>query len=169
MNCHGYSWEKKRKKKRGAAASLLSFRRNIGKEGMSHQLMWEPHGPLPVCICFWSGKKPDRDRNTDGGLQGVISWQNESSCLLITTLSFLLNIQPHSAHSPRLSSWHPLPLQGSSKLTYCRETHRNVICVYVWENTTTHRLHSRSCYRVLVTVRPQKRAIQAFPELLSEK
>ena len=57
-----------RKTKRGAAASLLSFRRNIGKEGMSHQLIWEPHGPLPVCVyVFGQEKKPDRGRNTDDG------------------------------------------------------------------------------------------------------
>lgn len=53
--------EKKRKKKRGAADSFPSFCRNIGKEGMTHQPIWEPHRLFPlcvfdVCVFFWPGK-----------------------------------------------------------------------------------------------------------------
>ena len=50
--CHRDRETRRRgRRRRGAAASFLSFCRNIGKEGMTHQLIWEPHGPFPVCLC----------------------------------------------------------------------------------------------------------------------
>lgn len=132
-NCHSYSCashrssqrqgeEKKRKKKRGPAASFLSFAEISERKGRHDTSAYL--GParavssvcVSTCVCFWSGKglTEAEIQMAVRGVGGVISWQYMRSCLWITTLSFLQNIQPSSAHSPRLSSWHPLPLEGFS-------------------------------------------------------
>lgn len=104
--------------------------------GATRAISW-----LYVCVCvFGQGKAWQRQkyRWQLGGCgecvcKGVISWQNVSSCLWITTLSFLhehpaQHILPgylHDTHFP----WKVFLNHQTTVTDSTWETHKNVICV----------------------------------------
>lgn len=130
-----------------------------------------------VCVCcaFGPGEKGLTEAEIRTAVRGfgvcmcrgVMSGQNVSSCLWITALSFLQNIQPSSAHSPRLSYWHRLPLDDFLTIRLHRFSWGNL---RLSANIPKHaNVHSHTVViSDQVTVRPLQRAMQGFPECLSE-
>lgn len=63
--CHTNGGEKKGEEE--VLCSFLSFCRNVRRECMTHQPVWEPHGPFPdsVCVCVavcLFRERPDKGR-----------------------------------------------------------------------------------------------------------